>query len=1034
MLQLGLGGQMFRFGSPIRLSVISRCLAMAITAVLAVSGPAAAQTFNTVINTWTGDPSNNVANQAAVADFDSDGKVDAVITHGSSELRLLLGNGNGSFNASVISVSGGAAGAIRTADLNADGTPDIVFGNGQGNLAPAVLLNTGNVGGVPQFTLTNYTPIYNGTRSITVGDLNGDGKPDFLAGSSHGYVRALLNNGDGTFVELPLFSIAAGEPSTGPGVIADLNGDGKADFVVTANQVSSTVIFLGNGDGTFGTRTVLTNNATQIAAADVNGDGTVDLLEGNVGAGGNELLVYLNDGAGNFTGPTTYSTGGTAWHGQYISLSTTDVNGDGKVDVSVTNSNQHNVVVFVNDGGGSFTASATIPTNVHPVHLTVGDFTGDDKLDIATVGADGNLYGVLTNTTVFVPPTVFASGTANVTTWDPIFPGSAYSPWQSQCSAAPTVGPDANWLNPQAAFSFPLGSHPWEDDPPFDFAANWINAWSDLASRGPIGPGGRQNWTKYSTEVTGEGDFVVQFLADNCSWIYLDDQLIGVQDNNWSINGTGRYPLTLTGSGPHTLSFIIWDGGGSAGGKFRLETRQSFIDGGGDPDDLPTKAPTTTTVSFGDGPFTYTGTPFIAIASVTPGGDAAVTYSGDCTNAGNTCTATATYDGDATHFGSTATASITIVPVQTATTVTFGGSQFVYTGSALGAMASAGATIEYSGSCTNVGTCTATATTAGDANHIGSTAVAAADITKASTATTISFDDGPFVYKGSPFIATASTSPVGTPTVVYTGDCTNAGNTCKATATYAGDANYARSSSSASITIEKRPTVTTVTFGAGPFVYKGSAFTATATVSPYGTATIVYSGNCVIPGTTCSATATYPGDGNQLASSGTATAVITIWPSCLASTKKGHPACEEPKTNKDNYSMKQDTVLSISAKSGVRRNDGNTPATIELVSATSHGTLTLSANGAFVYTPAPGFVGTDSFRYIARSVQGIASDVELVTIQVTKKRGDDDDCSYSGHDRDHARDHDWSHKSKKYQGSKTHDHDDDDNDRGRDRR
>ena len=415
---------------------------------------------------------------------------------------------------------------------------------------------------------------------------------------------------------------------------------------------------------------------------------------------------------------------------------------------------------------------------------------------------------------------MFASGTAAVTTWDPIFPTNAYSPWQSQCSAAPSVGPNANWVNPHAAFSFPLGSHPWENIPPFNFAANWINAWSTLASRGPAG----QSWTKYSTEVTGEGDFVAQFLADNCSWIYLDDQLIGVQDDNWSTNGTGRYPLTLTGAGPHTLSFIIWDGGGAAGGKFRLETRQSFIDNGGDPDDLPVKGPSTTTVSFGAGPFTYTGSAFTAIASVSPSGDATITYSGDCINAGNTCTATASYDGDATHLANSATASITIDPVQTTTSVSFGGASFVYSGSAIQATASAGATIAYSGSCTNVGTCTATATTAGDANHIGSSATASADITPASTTTTVSFSQASYVYTGAAIQATASAGA----TIAYSGSCTNVG-TCTATATTAGDANHTGSSAVATAEITRA----TATIVATPYTveYDGQPHTAAFTIT-----------------------------------------------------------------------------------------------------------------------------------------------------------------------------------------------------------
>ncbi len=133
-----------------------------------------------------------------------------------------------------------------------------------------------------------------------------------------------------------------------------------------------------------------------------------------------------------------------------------------------------------------------------------------------------------------------------------------------------------------------------------------------------------------------------------------------------------------------------------------------------------------------------------------------------------------------------------------------------------------------------------------------------------------------------------------------------------------------------------------------------------------------------------------------------------------------------PRTNKDNYSMKQGTTLTVSAKSGVRKNDGKAPTTIALWSNPSHGTATLAADGSFVYVPAIGFIGTDTFYYVARSSNGIASHTERVTIQVTRKRGKDDDCSNSRHD--HDKDKDWSHKGKKYKDSSKNDQDDDDRD------
>ena len=153
---------------------------------------------------------------------------------------------------------------------------------------------------------------------------------------------------------------------------------------------------------------------------------------------------------------------------------------------------------------------------------------------------------------------VFTSG-SHVTTWDPIIPAAAYANWPSTiCTSQPLVGRNANWQNPHNAYV--VGGHPWAFD---YFVAPWINAWNSLAS---VGPGGH-NWTKYQTNVSGNGSFVIRLLADNCSWIYLDGTLVGVQNTNLAANS---YGLTLNGT--HSLEFIIFDGGGAAGGKFILET------------------------------------------------------------------------------------------------------------------------------------------------------------------------------------------------------------------------------------------------------------------------------------------------------------------------------------------------------------------------------------------------------------------------------------------------------------------------------
>lgn len=244
--------------------------------------------------------------------------------------------------------------------------------------------------------------------------------------------------------------------------------------------------------------------------------------------------------------------------------------------------------------------------------------------------------------------TVFTSD-GQVDTWDPIFPASADPTWPSTtCVTVPAVGLNANWVNPHKAFDFGTNAHPWQGATA-GFTADWINAWNNINSQGPAG----QSWTKYSTQVSGTGDFVLNLLADNCSWIYLDGSLVGFQSTS-DVGLHKTYPVHLNGT--HTLSFLIFDGGGAAGGEYRLETNTSTV------------YPTTTTVTFGPGPFIANGSAFTATATVfvgsvvQTGAVTTIAYSGDCVNPGTTCTATATYLGDATHLPSQGVATITIVP------------------------------------------------------------------------------------------------------------------------------------------------------------------------------------------------------------------------------------------------------------------------------------------------------------------------------------------------------------------------------------
>jgi hypothetical protein len=137
-------------------------------------------------------------------------------------------------------------------------------------------------------------PYINAVTWVVVADVNGDGKPDLLMTainnllSPFGIVAVLLGNGDGTFQTA--VNYASGASSATSVAVGDVNGDGKADLLVAgcvsinSNCTGEVGVLLGNGDGTFQTAVTYDSggyNATSVAVADLNGDGKPDLVVAN---------------------------------------------------------------------------------------------------------------------------------------------------------------------------------------------------------------------------------------------------------------------------------------------------------------------------------------------------------------------------------------------------------------------------------------------------------------------------------------------------------------------------------------------------------------------------------------------------------------------------------------------------------------------------------------------------------------------------------------------------------------------------------
>jgi hypothetical protein len=139
--------------------------------------------------------------------------------------------------------------------------------------------------------------------------------------------------GGGAFSARTDYDVAAGNSRTGI-AIGDLTHDGKLDLVTGHRNTTIGQILTGNGLGAFALGPTLSvyNGPTWFDLADLDANGSLDVLAGGTNGSNGLLSVFLADGAGGFAPRVDYPV--IHWP---TGIAHADLNEDGKLDVALTN-------------------------------------------------------------------------------------------------------------------------------------------------------------------------------------------------------------------------------------------------------------------------------------------------------------------------------------------------------------------------------------------------------------------------------------------------------------------------------------------------------------------------------------------------------------------------------------------------------------------------------------------------------------------------------------------------------------------------
>jgi hypothetical protein len=295
---------------------------------------------------------------------------------------VFRGFDGGSFQQQT-AIPGGFVVSVDMNYFNADTIPDIVVPSYWGG-SFTIYLGASDGSFAPGETYL----VEGHCTQVVTGDFNEDGKVD-IAASHNGSGQPLnlyvyLGNGDGTFSRFQKYPTQLATPTQI--IAADVNNDKHTDIAYSLSDPGSGVLFLGKGDGTFKEpmliaavdTTSANGDSRGFSLADINFDGNLDWIDAQDFL--DSIIVRLGDGKGKFSQDTSLYFPGA------FDVETADINGDGTIDIIA--SNLDSVVCFLQDQQGTFSPSATIHSAHGLVNLLAQDIDKDGFPDLIISNLD----------------------------------------------------------------------------------------------------------------------------------------------------------------------------------------------------------------------------------------------------------------------------------------------------------------------------------------------------------------------------------------------------------------------------------------------------------------------------------------------------------------------------------------------------------------------------------------------------------------------------------------------------------------------